>query len=487
VKRRSSIIGLAAIRVPILAASLVAGGCAVGPDYKPPTPIAGAEVPLVSTSPAVETVAEPPDDWWHLYHDETLDGLLKEAFTANTDLRVAAANLTASRAVLSAVKAQRFPQTQADVAATYGRDPVTEEILELTGRDAESLWIYEGVLEVAYEVDLLGRVRRSVEAARADTAATIATRDVVKIAVAAETARAYAQVCALGEELNVAHHSLEVVSREAEITNNRLEAGAGAQFDVVRAEELVAQVRASIPPLEGQRRAVFFELAAVLGRPPSKAPTEVESCVLPPRLSDLMPVGDGASLLKRRPDVRQAERRLAGATARIGIATADLYPKIELKGFIGGVSTEPDQFVTNKGIAWGVGPAISWTFPNQAGPRARVRQAKAATVAALASFDAVVLQALKETEQALALYRAELDHRQALSEAQNRAQKAFEIAHSQFIAGAVSDLDLLTTEQQLISTDAAVAASDAALVQDQIAVFKALGGGWRNREASAKR
>jgi outer membrane protein TolC len=198
-------------------------------------------------------------------------------------------------------------------------------------------------------------------------------------------------------------------------------------------------------------------------------------------------VGDGASLLKRRPDVRQAERRLAGATARIGIATADLYPKIELKGFIGGVSTEPDQIATNKGIAWGLGPAISWTFPNQAGPRARVRQAKAAAVAALASFDAVVLQALKETEQALALYRSELDHRHALTDAQNRAQKAFDIAHGQFIAGAVSDLDLLTSEQQLIATDAAVAASDATLVQDQIAVFKALGGGWRNTGTSAKR
>ena len=478
-KRRSSIIGLAAM--------LAAGGCAVGPDYKPPTPVAGAEVPLVSTTPTAETVAEPPDDWWRLYHDETLDGLLQEAFTANTDIRVAAANLTSSRAVLSAVKSQRFPQTQADVEAIYGRDAVTDEILELTGRDPESLWLYEGVLQVAYEVDLLGRVRRSVEAARADTAAVIATRDAVKIAVAAETARAYAQVCALGEELNVAHHSLDVVSREAEITNNRQEAGAGSQFDVVRAQELVAQVRASIPPLEGQRRAAFFELAAVLGRPPSKAPAEVESCVLPPHLNDLIPVGDGASLLKRRPDVRQAERRLAGATARIGIATADLYPKIELKGLIGGVSTEPDQFATNKGITWGLAPAISWTFPNQAGPRARVRQAKAATIAALANFDAVVLEALKETEQALALYRAELDHRQALSEAEDRAQKAFDIAHGQFIAGAVSDLDLLTSEQQLIATDAAVAASDAALVQDQIAVFKALGGGWRHTETAAKR
>ena len=123
------------------ASTLAAGGCAVGPDYKPPKPVDGAQVPLVSTTPTAETVAEPPNDWWQLYHDDTLDRLLQEAFTANTDLRVAAANLSASRAVLQATRSQRLPQTQADVQATYGRDPVTEEILELTGRDAESIWL----------------------------------------------------------------------------------------------------------------------------------------------------------------------------------------------------------------------------------------------------------------------------------------------------------------------------------------------------------
>src|SRR6185437_12514537 len=209
--------------------------------------------------------------------------------------------------------------------------------------------------------------------------------------------------------------------------------------------------------------------AAVLGRPPAKAPNEVESCVLPPRLTDVIPVGDGAALLKRRPDVRQAERRLAAATARIGVATADLYPKIELRGFIGGASTEPSQFATNNGIIWGVGPAISWNFPNLSIPRARIRQAKANAAAALASFDGVVLQALRETEQALTIYRSELDHRQALSEAQERAQKAFDMAHGQYVAGAISDLDLLTSEQQLVGTDAAVASSDATLILDQIA------------------
>ena len=462
-------------------------GCAVGPDYKAPKPVDGAEAPLVSTTPTAETVAEPPDDWWQLYHDTELDGLLQEAFKANTDLRVAAANLSASRAVLQATQSQRWPQTQAAVGGVYGRDAPTDEIFELTGRDPESIWLYEGVLQVGYEVDLFGRVRRSIEAARADDAAVEATRDVVKIVVAAETARAYAQVCALGEQLNVAHHSLDVVAHEANITTNRNEAGAGSQFDVVRAQELVAQVSASIPPLQGQRQSALFELAAVLGRPPSKAPAEAMNCQLPPRLTDLIPVGDGATLLRRRPDVRQAERRLAAATARIGVATADLFPRVELRGLIGGASTELNQFTTNQGITWGVGPAISWTFPNMAGPLARVRQAKAGTAAALANFDAVVLQALKETEQALATYRSELDHRQALSEAQNRAKQAFDMAHDQYLAGAISDLDLLTSEQQLVATDAAVSGSDAALILDQIAVFKALGGGWHNTESAAKR
>ena len=161
------------------------------------------------------------------------------------------------------------------------------------------------------------------------------------------------------------------------------------------------------------------------------------------------------------------------------MATADLYPSIRLVGLYGGAATELSQLNTNIGRTWGVGPSISWTFPNMAAPRARVRQAKAAQAAALASFDSVVLTALKETEQALAMYSAALDNRQSLDEARNKIHQAFGIARDGFAAGSISNLDLLTTEQSLIALDAAVASSDAALVQDQIAVFKALGGGWR--------
>jgi NodT family efflux transporter outer membrane factor (OMF) lipoprotein len=465
---------------------LALAACRVGPNYHAPALPAGALEPLASLDTAAETAAAPPDAWWRLYSDPRLDALVKTALQANRTLAAADANLSAARAVLSAAHAARYPSTAVSVGGVYGRDAVTDEILELGGQPPENIWLFQDVLEAAYEVDLFGRVHRSIEVANADADAVAAVRDSVRVAVAAETARAYALVCALGEELDVARHSLDVVAHEAEITARRLDAGAGSEFDVTRAQALVAQVRAAIPPLEGQRRAALYELTAVLGRTPAEAPKDVEACVTPPRLVALIPVGDGSALIKRRPDVRQAERRLAAATAEIGVATADLYPTIRLAGLYGGAATQLSQLDTNIGRTWGVGPSISWSFPNMAGPRARVRQAKAAQAAALAAFDSVVLTALKETEQALAAYRSALDNRAALGDARTRVNAAFGMAHDQFLAGSSSNLDLLTTEQTLVAVEAAVASSDAAMVQDQIAVFKALGGGWRDESLNIR-
>jgi NodT family efflux transporter outer membrane factor (OMF) lipoprotein len=459
---------------------VLTAGCRVGPDYRAPALPPGAQAPLVSRNAAAESEAEPPEDWWKLYSDPRLDELLREAFTATADLAAAEANFSAARTSLAAARVARYPETAAKVGGLYGRDAITDEILELGGHEPQTIWLLEDVLEVSYEVDLFGRVHRSVEAARANAEAVAAAADSLKVVVAAETARAYAQICALGEQLGAARHSLEVVSREAAITRNRHDAGANSEFDVVRADGLVAQIRSAIAPLEGQRRAALFQLAALLGRTPVNAPQDLGACSAPPTLQSLIPVGDGASLLRRRPDVRQAERALAAATARIGVATADLYPRISLAGLYGGAATKLSELPTNQGVTWGVGPSISWSFPNQGLPRARVRQAKANAAAALAGFDSVVLNALKETEQALALYGSALDNRQSLADAQARAHQAFTMAHEQYLAGSLSTLDLLSTEQSQVAADAAVAASDSVLVQDQIAVFKALGGGWRS-------
>ena len=467
------------VRLAIMLLLGILAACKVGPDYHAPTPPAGAEAPLLSTNPGAESTELPPDEWWHLYHDARLDAFIQEAFNANLQLVAAEANFAAATAVVSAARAGLYPSTTATVGGIYGRDVTTDEILELEGQRPLTVWLLEDLFQVGYEVDLWGKVRRSIEAAHANAESTRAARDALKVVVAAETARAFAQVCTFGEQLAVARHSHEVVAHEADITVNRHDDGAASDYDVARAQALEAQARSAIAPLEGQRRAALFELTALLGRTPANAPHELDDCVSAPTLDALIPIGDGVALLRRRPDVRQAERRLAAATAQIGVATADLYPSIKLIGLYGGAATTSGELATNIGLAWGVGPSISWNFPNQIAPRARIRQAKANQTAALAGFDSAVLEALKETEQALTLYSAALDYRQAVADSQSKIHSAFDMAQQQFLDGAVSNLDLLTTEQTLISADAAVAASDASLVQNQIAVFKALGGGWQ--------
>ena len=460
-------------------AALLLAGCALGPAYAPPAPPAGAQAPWTAIRPGIEAAGEAPDDWWRLYDDPLLDRYVREAFAANDDLKLAEANLSVARALLDASRAGLYPSTTLVSNSTYGRDPGTDEILEIVGAKPKTIWGFEDVLDVSYELDLFGRVRSSIAAGRADADAAVAARDAVRVTVAAETARAYAQVCTTGEQVAVARASLSLATHQAEITERRQEAGADSTFDLVRAQALVAQARSAIAPLEGQRRSALFQLAALLGRAPSNAPQEALSCQTQPMLKAAIPVGDGAALLRRRPDVRLADRRIAGAVARVGVATADLYPRITLSGFYGGAASDLNQLDKAAGLAWGIGPKISWGFPNQLAARARIRQAKAGDAAALASFDGVVLQALKETEQAMTIYGAELDRRAALLEVQDKSGRAYQIAQGEALAGSISTLDLLTAEQAVINANAAMAASDSALAQDQIGLFKALGGGWR--------
>jgi NodT family efflux transporter outer membrane factor (OMF) lipoprotein len=472
--------GAGAAAISVLASGLV--GCHVGPNYHLPNLPTGADASLVSLDTTIENTATPPDSWWRLYNDPQLDALVREALMANRDLRAADANLAAAQAVVTEVHAARYPSTEAIAGGVYGRDPVTNEILEFGGHRPQRLWLFEDLFQVAYEVDLFGRVHRAIEQANASADSVAAARDGVRVFVAAQTARTYAQICALGEQLGVARHSLEIVTREAHITQQRYSAGQSSEFEVERAQALVEEVRATIPQLSGLRRVALFELTALLGRTPVSAPRELESCMMPPHLTALIPVGDGRALISRRPDVRQAERRLAASTARIGVATAELYPTIRLSAFYGGTGSELSQLTTNAGLSWGIGPSISWTFPNQVRARAQIQQAKAGQAAALASFDSAVLTALKETEQALTAYSAALDQHQALLRAQARIHRSFDIARAESAAGSLSPLDLLTTEQSLVALDAAVASSNSALIDDQIITFKALGGGWRSDE-----
>jgi NodT family efflux transporter outer membrane factor (OMF) lipoprotein len=452
-------------------------GCAVGPNYEKPK-AAGADTgAFAAAGPAVGPAAA-PTQWWRLYDDPVLDRLVQDALTHNTDLQQAVANLGQARALLNQSRAGFFPSTAVTAGDQYGRTAAADAAAAATGKRAPNVWTYAAGLDVSYEVDLFGRVRRTVEQARANAQAAEAVRDTVAVTVAAETARAYADACAYGEALEVAKRSLDVVQQGYDITVRQRDAGGLSDFDVAREATLLAQTRAQAPTAEGQRRSALFQLAVLTGRTPETAIAEADACRAPPRLNQPIPVGDGAAMLRRRPDVREAERSLAAATARIGVATAGLYPTVTLGGALTSASQTLGGLGQYKNVSFGVGPLISWTFPNTLVANAQIEQARAAASGALANFNGQVLNALKETEQALSGYGTELDRHAALQTARDQSAEALRLARVRFQAGGASFLDVLDAERTLVAADAALAASDEVLVANQITLFKALGGGW---------
>lgn len=460
----------------VLAAALLAGGCTMGPDYRPPQLAASATGGFVGATGATAPV---PDAWWTLYDDPALDRLVEAAFSANTDLRAAEANLDTARAALAGTRAARLPTTTESAGTSYGRTSTQTQIAGALGREAKTDWTEAFGGDLAYEVDLFGRIRRSVEAARADADAAAAERDAVRVLVASETIRAYVSACAAAYQIDVAKHSAELALEQKTIIERSFAAGGTARFDVVRTTTLLAQARATIPTLEGERRAALFALAAMLGRTPDGVPHEAEVCRRPPELRQALPVGDGAALLRRRPDVRLAERRLAAASARIGVAEAELLPRISLLGSVSTAAPAGVSLGTRASTSFGIGPFVSWSFPNLGAARARVAAARAEDRAAIARFDGAVVTALKEVEQALARYAAALDRARELDAAEASARQAFDLARGRRDAGAASQLDLLLSEQTLIEAQAAVAQARAQRTDLLVTVFKALGGGWQ--------
>jgi NodT family efflux transporter outer membrane factor (OMF) lipoprotein len=457
--------------------TLTLGACAAGPDYRPPAPLPEVETGAFVSSTPSTTAGEPQDNWWRLYDDPALDRLIVQALTANTDLRVAAANLRRAQAVLREAGAGRLPATNLSGSVAYGDDSSVAP-----SGSGGSQWAYSGGMAVSWEVDLFGRIGRTIEATRADRDAVAAARDRMAVTVAAETARAYGNACALAEATAVARQSVDIARRSLDIVTAQERVGTASRFDVERAGTALANARAALPQVEGARQVALFELAALLGLPPTRVPAEAQQCTRVPMPATAIPVGDGRGLLARRPDVREAERRLAADTARIGIATADLYPRIALGG--SGNFFRNDQVKGSNSFSFSVGPILSWSFPNIAVARTRIAQAEAGTQASLATFDGAVLNALKEVEQALSMVAAENSRRDALAEAVRRADTAYGLADRRYRAGAMSFLDLLDAQRTLVEARAALAASERTLASARIDLFKALGGGWQSVPAA---
>jgi len=451
-----------------IALALALAACSTGPEYARPATAPAAAGPFVAAnSPALQPLAPVPDNWWRLYDDPVLDGLIADALAHNTDVRAAVARLARARAALREVKVDRLPQGGVSAGVTRGRDP----------GQSETATSFDAGLQVAYEVDLFGRVSRSVEAGRGDVAAAEADADAVRVAIVSDTARAYADASSAAERLAVAEHIVELLGRSLDLTQKQVEIGQTTRLDTARIAALRNQRQAEIPALAAERDNALFRLATLTGRAPAELPSAAGARTTSLKLDQPIPVGDGSQLLARRPDVRAAERRLAAATARIGVATADLYPQVTLGGSIGSSANSIANIFSNP-IGFLLGPLISWSFSDHARARARVAGAEASTQEALAEFDGTVLRSLRETETALSAYANTLKRREALKAARDQADVAARIVRAQQREGQVDSLALLDAERTSAEAEAELANVEGQVATAQIDLFRTLAGGW---------
>ncbi len=457
-----------ALRPLALLLPLLLAGCNTAPDAQDYAPKQINSGDFVSRAEGQESLQPLPNDWWQLYHDERLNQLVTQALSANNDLRMAEANLRRAQAVLKQSKSDRLPSTTLSGGASYGD-------AEQSVNDKQ--WSESAGLSVAWEADFWGRISQAIDAANADVASQRAVRDMVRVTVAAETTRAYLNLCAYGNQLQVAQASLANSQHQRDIVAAQLHAGTVTESALASAEAIVETVQAQLPMAHAAKQNALFELSALLGLTPAEAPSDLQSCHQPPAVAIALPVGDGTELLRRRPDLRQAEQTLAADIARVGVATADLYPRITLGASANYLHN--DVVKGSDSFTYGIGPLISWNFPNMAAARARLAQAEAQADASVANFDAQVLNALKEVEQALTSLNAVTQQQQALARAEQQANRAYQLDQARFDVGAIAHVALLVTQRNLLDSRAANAEAQVALTNAQVDLFRALGGGWQ--------
>ena len=470
--RRSGRRAVASLLVPALLSA-----CTVGPDYEvPATALVNdpkAQRSFATTDNALSKQAL-PDQWWMLYDDPRLNRLVAEAFAANTDLRLADANLERSAALVKEAKTLQEPSVAVDSGVEYTQLSGEQYLLPVRPPVNTD---YDAGITVGYDLDLFGGIRRGIEAVEADHQAVEAARDLVMVNVAAETARAFADVCAAGLQLVAAKRSLFLQQQNLSLIQSLRKGGRAIELDVTQSRQLVDQLATTIPALEAAQRNASFRLVTLTGRVPGEFDATLEQCAAPPRILKPLPVGDGASLLKRRPDIREAERQLAAATAEIGVATAELYPDIQI-GISGGSVGAVSDFFTGPTNFWNLGGLLKWQA-NQSAARAKIEAANAGAKMALAHFDGVVLNALRETESGLNSYAHDLQREQRAEAARDDAALAADEAHRLELGGRATALQVLDAERTLAAAEQSLAQIESAVSTDQVGVFLVLGGGWR--------
>ncbi len=476
-------------RITLLMAALALAGCAaVGPDYQRPAltldaGFIGAGASALNAQPTAADIAS----FWRGFGDAKLNALIERALAANGDVKLAQARLQEARAGQDEADAAQRPGLGLDSSATRAIRPITQQ--PGASREARTGNTYDASFVAAWELDLFGRLRRGSEAAAARTAAGQASEAAAQTSVAAEVARNYLELRGLQQRLQFTEASLANQRDALRITQARVDNGRGTQLDLARARALVAATDAALPSLQTAIERTVFRLATLSAQPPRALLADLQVAAPLPGLpvTDLatLPAGTPEQWLQRRPDLVAAERQLAAATAGIGIARSELYPRLSFSGLLGLNAASLANFAKSDSLRYSLGAGLTWTPFDLGSIRARIRASEARAQQSLAGFEQAVAVALEETEGAFSSFSRSAQRADKLDQATRSAAEAASLARLRYDAGVTDFLAVLDAERELLNNRDQLVQAQVGTATALVAVYRALGGGWGAGAATA--
>ncbi len=466
------------VRSSLLATLALAAGCMVGPNYhRPSAPTADAWSPQADAR--VDAARNVRAQWWRVFDDRALDALVDLAYRQNPTLEAAGLRVVQARALRGIAVGQFFPQSQT-VSGSYQRERASLNTgVPITRRDFNS---YQTSFDAAWELDVWGRFRRGLEAADAELLAAVADYDDVLVSLVAEVAADYVQLRVLDTRIALARGNVQVQRESLRIADVRYQAGGTSNLDVEQALTQLRGTEAAIPALESDRKRVHDALLVLLGIPPPALDDVLQTPGDIPGAPPTVAVGIPTDLLERRPDVRRAERRLAAQSARIGVAAADLYPRISLTGSVGLSADQAAQLFAGNSFAAVGGPRFDWPVLNYGRLINAVRVQDATFQELAQSYVDTVLRAQQDVEDALVGYLRGGEQVNLLAESSDAANRALDLSVVQYREGAADYTRVLTAQQAKLQADDLLARSRGDVTLAVIALNKALGGGWEVRQ-----
>jgi NodT family efflux transporter outer membrane factor (OMF) lipoprotein len=468
--------------VGVICLAILLGGCAsVGPDYQRPVLAAPAQW-TESREQAGAALALEEVAWWRAFGDPVLNALIEQAARTNLDLEQARARLLQARADVTKAGAAALPSVQATGSVTRtqgGTSTITSGASSPESLATAAGTIFQAGFDASWEIDVFGGTRRSVEAARARLQASVEDLRSTLLTLLGDVAKNYADLRANQAQLEITRRNVAAQQQTVEVTRERFKLGLTSYLDVAQAEAQKAATASNLPTIEAAIKQSIHRLGILLGKEPNALKTELAAIRPLPQSNRVMATGLPSDLLARRPDLRQVERQLAAASADIGAATAELYPKFDLTAGLGLQGNDVSKFLKiSSGRYWSVVPGVTWNLFDGGKARAAVKNKRTVYQENLAKYRASFIKALEDVENALAAYYAEQTKRLILAESVRANAEAVTLARERYRKGLTNFLDVLTAENSLYTAQSNLSKSEANLLTDLISLYKALGGGW---------